>query len=72
LSLAKCDFLVRLLRLLLFVSLKLKDYTAVSLAFLMGSTANDWLSSFYAIALVATGYGVSLLAERQHLAEETS
>ena len=46
--------------------------TAVSLAFLMGSTANDWLSSLAALALVATGYGVCLLAERRHLAEETS
>jgi len=46
--------------------------TAVSLAFLMGSTANDWLSSFYALALVATGYSVNLLAERRQLAEETS
>ncbi len=46
--------------------------TAVSLAFLMGSTANDWLSSLAALALVATGYGVCLLAERPPLAEETS
>ena len=46
--------------------------TAVSLAFLMGSTANDWLSSLAALALVATGYGVCLLAERRQLAEETS
>ena len=46
--------------------------TAVSLAFLMGSTANDWLSSLAALALVATGYGVCLLAERRPLAEETS
>ena len=46
--------------------------TAVSLAFLMGSTANDWLSSLAAIALVATGYGVCLLAERRPTAEETS
>ena len=46
--------------------------TAVSLAFLMGSTANDWLSSLAALALVATGYGVRLLAERRRLAEETS
>ena len=44
--------------------------TAVSLAFLMGSTANDWLSSLAALALVATGYGVCLLAERRPLAEE--
>jgi APA family basic amino acid/polyamine antiporter len=46
--------------------------TAVSLAFLMGSTANDWLSSLAAIALVATGYGVCLLAERRPLADATS
>ena len=46
--------------------------TAVSLAFLMGSTANDWLSSLAALALVATGYGVCLLAERRPSAEETS
>ena len=46
--------------------------TAVSLAFLIGSTANDWLSSLAALALVATGYGVCLLAERRPLAEETS
>ena len=46
--------------------------TAVSLAFLIGSTANDWLSSLAAVALVAMGYGVCLLAERRPLAEETS
>jgi APA family basic amino acid/polyamine antiporter len=46
--------------------------TAVSLAFLIGSTANDWLSSLAALALVAMGYGVWLLAERGPLAEETS
>ena len=46
--------------------------TAVSLAFLIGSTANDWLSSLAALALVAMGYGVCLLAERRQLAEETS
>ena len=46
--------------------------TAVSLAFLIGSTANDWLSSLAALALVAMGYGVCLLAERRPLAEETS
>ena len=46
--------------------------TAVSLAFLIGSTANDWLSSLAAVALVAMGYGVCLLAERRPTAEETS
>ena len=46
--------------------------TAVSLAFLMGSTANDWLSSLAALALVAMGYGVCLLAKRRPFAEETS
>ena len=46
--------------------------TAVSLAFLIGSTANDWLSSLAALALVAMGYGVCLLAERRPTAEETS
>ena len=46
--------------------------TAVSLAFLIGSTANDWLSSLAALALVAAGYGVCLLAERRPLAEATS
>ena len=46
--------------------------TAVSLAFLIGSMANDWLSSLAALALVAMGYGVCLLAERGPLAEETS
>lgn len=45
--------------------------TAVSLAFLIGSTANDWLSSLAALALVATGYGVCLLAEGRPPAEET-
>jgi basic amino acid/polyamine antiporter, APA family len=39
--------------------------TAVSLAFLIGSAANDWLNSLAALALVAMGYGVSLLAERR-------
>jgi len=39
--------------------------TAVSLAFLVGSAANDWLNSLAALALVAMGYGVSLLAERR-------
>ena len=46
--------------------------TAVSLAFLIGSTASDWLSSLAALALVAMGYGVCLLAERRPFAEETS
>ena len=33
---------------------------------------NDWLISLAAVALVAMGYGVCLLAERRPLAEETS
>ena len=46
--------------------------TAVSLAFLIGSTASDWLSSLAAVALVAMGYGVCLLAEQRPLADEPS
>ena len=44
--------------------------TAVSLAFLIGSAANDWLNSLAALALVAMGFGVSLLAERRPGARE--